>query len=108
MSENIGDFVLHLLDFFVGISAMILSFFFVITLTKTKYIPKYKTVLGIVIYLLGLIVVANIFTLSPINNFINSLTYRQSVIFDIITIGIFAAILYFLTVYLIDHKIEVE
>lgn len=60
------------------------------------------------IYLLGLIVVANIFTLSPINNFINSLTYRQSVIFDIITIGIFAAILYFLTVYLIDHKIEVE
>ena len=108
MSENIGDFVLHLLDFFVGISAMILSFFFVITLTKTKYIPKYKTVLGIVIYLLGLIVVANIFTLSPINNFINSLTYRQSVIFDIITIGIFAGILYFLTVYLIDHKIEVE
>ena len=108
MGENIGDFVLYLINFFAGISAMILSFFFVITLTKTKYIPKYKTVLGIVIYVLGFIIIANIFTLSPISNFISSLTSRQNIIFEIIIIGIFAVILYFLTVYLIDHKIEVE
>lgn len=106
--KNIGDFVLYLINFFAGISAMILSFFFVITLTKTKYIPKYKTVLGIVIYVLGFIIIANIFTLSPISNFISSLTSRQNIIFEIIIIGIFAVILYFLTVYLIDHKIEVE
>lgn len=108
MSENIGDFVLHLVDFLTGISAMILSFFFTITLTKTKYIPKYKTVLGIAVYLLGLVVIANILAFSPVSNFISSLTYEQSVIFEIITVGIFALILYFLTVYLIDHKIEVE
>lgn len=108
MSENIGDFVLHLVDFLTGISAMILSFFFTITLTKTKYIPKYKTVLGIAVYLLGLVIIANILAFSPVSNFISSLTYEQSVIFEIITVGIFALILYFLTVYLIDHKIEVE
>lgn len=108
MSENIGDFVLHLVDFLTGISAMILSFFFTITLTKTKYIPKYKTVLGIAVYLLGLVVIANILAFSPVSNFISSLTYEQSVIFEIITVGILALILYFLTVYLIDHKIEVE
>lgn len=108
MSENIGDFVLHLIDFLTGISAMILSFFFTITLTKTKYIPKYKTVLGIAVYLLGVVIIANILAFSPVSNFISSLTYEQSVIFEIITVGIFAGILYFLTVYLIDHKIEVE
>ena len=108
MSENIGNAILHLIDFLAGISAMILSFFFTITLTKTKYIPKYKTVLGIIVYLLGLIIIANILAFSPISNFIGSLTYEQSVIFEIIIVGVFAGILYFLTVYLIDHKIEVE
>lgn len=108
MSENLGDFMLQLINYLTGISAMILSFFFTITLTKTKYIPKYKTVLGIAIYFLGIVLIANILAFSPINNFISNLTYNQSIIFDIVTNGIFALVLYFLTGYLIEHKIEVE
>ena len=39
LGENIGGFILQIVNYLAGISTMILSFFFVITLTKTKYIP---------------------------------------------------------------------
>lgn len=108
LSENIGNVVLQVINFLAGISTMILSFFFVITLTKTKYIPKYKTVLGIGIYFLGLILVANIISLMPINNFLSNLNYNQITICEILFNCLFSGIFYFLTIYLIDHKIEVE
>lgn len=108
LSENIGDVILQIINYLAGISTMILSFFFVITFTKTKYIPKYKTVLGIGVYLLGLIIIANIAGLPSISDFLSGLNLTQTTIFEILFSCLFSGVFYFLTVYLIDYKIEVE
>ncbi|MFQ8705432.1 MAG: hypothetical protein ACLR9T_05155 [Thomasclavelia sp.] len=108
LGENIGGFILQIVNYLAGISTMILSFFFVITLTKTKYIPKYKTVLGIGVYFLGLVLIANILSLIPIDNFVSNLSFIQITICEILSNCLFAGVFYFLTIYLIDHKIEVE
>lgn len=108
LSENISNFILQIINFLSGISLMILSFFFTITLTKTKFIPKYKTLLGIVIYFIGLIIVANVLALPVFSNFIRNLNYYEGILFEILFCCLFAGGFFFLTRYLIDHKIEIE
>lgn len=108
LGEKVDEFILQTINYLAGISTMILSFFFMITLTKTKYIPKYKTALGIGIYFLGLVLIAKIILLLPIGNFISNLTFIQITICEILFNCLFAGVFYFLTIYLIDHKIEVE
>ncbi|MFQ7174679.1 MAG: hypothetical protein ACLRQF_23155, partial [Thomasclavelia ramosa] len=90
------------------VSSMILSFYAIITLTKTKYIPKHKTVIGIIVYVALLILGSSLLMWQPIESFVMSLDSTASVWFSIVLNLVLATAFYFFTVYLIDHKIEVE
>lgn len=106
--ENFGIVMVNLLDSLTMVSSMILSFYATITLTKTKYIPKYKTAIGMVLYVVVLILGINILLWNPIAEFIAGLDTISSSVFSIVINLILSVGFYLLTVYLIDHKIEVE
>lgn len=106
--ENFGVVIVNLLDSLTMASSMILSFYATITLTKTKYIPKYKTVVGMILYVVVLILGVNILLWNPIAEFIAGLDTISSSVFSIVINLILSVGFYLLTVYLIDHKIEVE
>lgn len=106
--ENFGVVIVNLLDSLTMVSSMILSFYATITLTKTKYIPKYKTVVGMILYVVVLILGVNILLWNPIAEFIAGLDTISSSVFSIVINLILSVSFYLLTVYLIDHKIEVE
>ncbi|WP_294580547.1 hypothetical protein [uncultured Thomasclavelia sp.] len=97
---NFSGFIRDLVDALLATIAMILSFYFVITLTKTKYIPKYKTLFGIVIYVIGLILFGNILAQLSIDIY--------DTISSILVSMVLSVLFYLGTVYLIDHHIEVE
>lgn len=108
LGNNFGFLVINLLDAIVMTSAMILSFYATVTLTKTKYIPKYKTAIGIIIYVIVLIVGINLLLWGPIDAFITNLDINGATWFSIVLNAVLVVGFYFLTIYLIDHKIEVE
>ena len=97
---NFSGFIRDLVDALLATITMILSFYFVITLTKTKYIPKYKTLFGIVIYVIGLILFGNILAQLSIDIY--------DTISSILVSMVLSVLFYLGTVYLIDHHIEVE
>lgn len=91
---------MKLVDALAAIITLILSFYLVITFTKTKFVPKYKTVVGIALYFIGWILITNILIRFSIAN-INAL---MSIVLSVFLSVIF----YAATVYLINHQIEVE
>lgn len=107
-AENIGLLTINIIDSIAMASSMILSFYAMITLTKTKYIPKYKTLLGIVIYVVILILGGSLLMWQPIDTFISGLGTDGIVWFNIILNIILSIGFYLLTIYLINNKIEVE
>ena len=108
LGNNFGLVVINLIDSIAMVSSMILSFYAIITLTKTKYIPKHKTVIGIIVYVALLILGSSLLMWQPIESFVMSLDSTASVWFSIVLNLVLATAFYFFTVYLIDHKIEVE
>ncbi len=108
LGNNFGLVVINLFDSIAMVSSMILSFYAIITLTKTKYIPKHKTVIGIIVYVALLILGSSLLMWQPIESFVMSLDSTASVWFSIVLNLVLATAFYFFTVYLIDHKIEVE
>ena len=108
LNTYFGLVVINLIDSIAMVSSMILSFYAIITLTKTKYIPKHKTVIGIIVYVALLILGSGLLMWQPIESFVMSLDSTASVWFSIVLNLVLATAFYFFTVYLIDHKIEVE
>lgn len=91
---------MKLVDALAAIITLILSFYLVITFTKTKFVPKYKTVVGIALYFIGWILITNILIRFSIAN-INALMS--------IVLSVFLSVIFYVaTVYLINHQIEVE
>lgn len=108
IGDNFGYVMISLLEMVAMTSSMILSFYATITLTKTKYIPKHKTVVGIILYVVVLFAGSSLFVWPPISSFFAGLDANSGQWFMIVFNLILAVGFYFLTVYLIDHKIEVE
>ena len=74
--------------------------YLVITFTKTKFVPKYKTVSGIALYFIGWILIANLLMKLPIAS--------DDMLVSIALCIVLSVIFYIATVYLINHQIEVE
>lgn len=92
--------VMKFVDTLAAIVMLILSFYLVITFTKTKFVPKYKAVAGIALYFIGWILIANILIKLSIAN-VNALMS--------IVLSVFLSVIFYVaTVYLINHQIEVE
>ncbi|MFQ6794572.1 hypothetical protein [Thomasclavelia sp.] len=98
--SNFDVFLIYLVDYLAFMSAIILSFYLVITFTKTKFIPKYKTFVGIAIYFISWIVIFSFLERLPI-------VYSNEI--SSICLGVCLSLIFFVaTVYLINHQIEVE
>lgn len=97
-----------LMTLLTSLTLGVASIFLTITITQTKYVPKYKTLIGLAIYF-GSSIVFNLFiSWDPIVNIYSGFSTIALVI-TINILNILGTVIFFLaTVYLIDHKIEVE
>lgn len=92
--------VIKFVDALAAIVTLILSFYLVITFTKTRFVPKYKVPAGIALYFVGWVLITKILMKLSIIN-INVLTS--------IALSVFLSVIFYVAiVYLINHQIEVE
>lgn len=105
---NIPLLLQELLIMITSTAALILSFYFTVTLTHTRFIPKYKTFIGIVGYFIVSMVLGYIISTPMIAEFMSSLDgtgyfLMQMIVNIVMIVGFFYG-----TKYLIDRQIEVE
>lgn len=110
--SKMGNYVATILQFLttmaMSVIFMITSMYFVITLVQTKYIPRFKVFIGTIGYA-GISVGINLlFSNSLFQNFYKQLDGTGMFIFVIIMLLIGTILFFIGTVFLIDHKIEVE
>ena len=98
--DHLGNIVMEFVNAMIAMATIILSFYLVITFTKTKFVPKYKTVSGIALYFIGWILIANLLMKLPIAS--------DDMLVSIALCIVLSVIFYIATVYLINHQIEVE
>lgn len=111
ISKIDGVFLELVRDFFTILCAvvfMILSVYFTITLTQTKYVPKYKAVVGIFGYFIVSLIIEYILLFQPIQNFLEQLSGMGMFVCANGFFVIGSVILFAGTVYLINNKIELE
>lgn len=91
---------------------LVSSVFCVITFVHTKYVPKHKFVVGFLVYVGICVILTQVishpFVESIYSIFLNSFTLTGQLITMIAVFFMGSILLYFLTVYFIDHKIEIE
>ena len=98
--DHLGNIVMEFVNAMIAMATIILSFYLVITFTKTKFVPKYKKVSGIALYFIGWILIANLLMKLPIAS--------DDMLVSIALCIVLSVIFYIATVYLINHQIEVE
>lgn len=106
--KNIPMLLKELLAMISSTILLILSFYFTITLTHTRFIPKYKTLVGIVGYFIVCMLLGYIVSSPSITNFITLLDDTGYFLVQMLVNIIMAIGFFFGTRYLIDKQIEVE
>ncbi|MFV0396017.1 MAG: hypothetical protein ACK5LC_16795 [Coprobacillaceae bacterium] len=115
LGEFISKFGSYYVEFFQAIITMLVvlfatisSLYLVITFVQTKFIPKYKGLIGVVGYFGLMVLIELIFSWNPIYNFYSGLSQTGIIVFINAVCILGGVISYFGTVYFINHKIEVE
>lgn len=108
LATHFTAFIELILHFLLSLSSAILSLYFTVTFVHTKFVRKYKTVVGIAGYVFVFWLLSFITANFIDQSFLWSLTANQAFWINCIFEGILVLLFYFGTVYLIDHFIEVE
>lgn len=102
------DLLLSLLFLLSSLLLFLISVYCVISFTHTKYVPKYKFVIGIIVYVVLCTLFSMFLDSDLICMIIVPLSYQMSmlmgsILFIVIGVGLFA-----LNNYFINYKIEIE
>lgn len=92
----------------MSLLAMIASFYLTITFVHTKYITKHRIFIGIALYVGVSILLGFILDSTMILNILYNIPYNFIIWMDILLSTIAFGVCYMGTVYLLDHKIQVE
>lgn len=108
LSQHIPMLLRELSIMVVSTVSLVLSLYFTVTLTHTRFIPKYKTFIGIAGYFIVSMILGYILSAPVVSNFILSLDAMGYFLVQMLVNVVMIVGFFFGTKYLIDTQIEVE
>lgn len=106
--DNISVLLKGIFHGFLSLSSGILSLYFTVTFVHTKFVRKYKTVVGIVGYIIAAFLFGILLEQITMQSIFVNLSTNQLFWISCLFEGLLCAVFYFGSVYLIDHYIEIE